>query len=166
MSQLVSAEERRRAGQIVNEQAGSWSFLTNHARVLIVIARDPASRVREVAAACHITERTAQSIVKDLEEAGYMRRERSGRRTRYIPLPGRHPPPSSRGARARPGAAGALHPSGRRALKPGPAPWRTAGAVSTAHHWCVSVSRGPYDKHPSSHARPSVEEGLASSSIV
>ncbi|TXS80366.1 MarR family transcriptional regulator [Streptomyces sp. me109] len=90
----VPTGQRRRAGQIVNEQAGSWSFLTNHARVLIVIARDPASRVREVAAACHITERTAQSIVKDLEEAGYMRRERSGRRTRYTLCLGgtlRHP---------------------------------------------------------------------------
>ncbi|MFJ5273306.1 MarR family transcriptional regulator [Streptomyces sp. NPDC088358] len=78
----------------MNEQAGNWSFLTNHARVLIVIARDPASRVREVAAACHITERTAQSVVKDLEEAGYMRRERSGRRTRYVLCLGgtlRHP---------------------------------------------------------------------------
>lgn len=62
---LVSIEER---GQILKEQAGKWSFLTNHARVLIVIARDPASRLRDIAAACHITERTAQSIVKDLEQ--------------------------------------------------------------------------------------------------
>ncbi|MFI1726459.1 MarR family transcriptional regulator [Streptomyces sp. NPDC020489] len=45
---------------------------------------NPASRLRDIAAACHITERTAQSIVTDLEQAGYMRRDRDGRRTRYI----------------------------------------------------------------------------------
>ncbi|MDX3716441.1 MarR family transcriptional regulator [Streptomyces europaeiscabiei] len=68
----------------MNEQAGKWGFLTNHARVLLVIARDPASRLRDIAAACHITERTALSIVTDLEQAGHLRREREGRRTRYI----------------------------------------------------------------------------------
>ncbi|MFF2467628.1 AsnC family transcriptional regulator [Streptomyces mirabilis] len=68
---------------MVNEQTGRWSFLTGYARVLIV-ARDPAIRLRDIAAACHITERTAQYIVTDLEQAGYLRRERAGRRTRYI----------------------------------------------------------------------------------
>ncbi|MFD9584920.1 MarR family transcriptional regulator [Streptomyces sp. NPDC059980] len=58
-------------GQIVNEQAGKWGFLTNHARVLVVIARDPGSRLRDIAAACDITERTAQNIVNDLEQGGY-----------------------------------------------------------------------------------------------
>ncbi|MET7685950.1 helix-turn-helix domain-containing protein [Streptomyces sp. NPDC005423] len=67
----------------MSEQAGQWHFLTNHARVLFAIARDPATRLRDIAAACRITERTAQSIVTDLEHAGYMRRERVGRRTRY-----------------------------------------------------------------------------------
>jgi hypothetical protein len=80
----IPAGQHRRTGQIVNEQAGKWSFLTSHARVLIAIARDPASRLRDIAAACHITERTAQGIVKDIEQAGYMRRERNGRRSRYI----------------------------------------------------------------------------------
>ncbi|WP_404200349.1 MarR family transcriptional regulator [Streptomyces tauricus] len=64
--------------------AGQWYFLTNHARVLFVIARDPVARLRDIAEVCHITERTAQSIVTDLEQAGYVRREREGRRTRYI----------------------------------------------------------------------------------
>ncbi|WP_329295622.1 helix-turn-helix domain-containing protein [Streptomyces pseudovenezuelae] len=64
--------------------AGQWHFLTNHARVLFAIARDPAARLRDIAEVCRITERTAQSIVTDLEQAGYMRREREGRRTRYI----------------------------------------------------------------------------------
>ncbi|MEN1891345.1 MarR family transcriptional regulator [Streptomyces mirabilis] len=59
-------------------------FLTSHARVLIVVAHDPATRLSDIAAACHITERTAQNIVHDLEQAGYMRRERNGRRSRYI----------------------------------------------------------------------------------
>ncbi|MGW4983366.1 helix-turn-helix transcriptional regulator [Streptomyces mirabilis] len=69
---------------MVNEQTGRWSFLTGYARVLIVVARDPAIRLRDIAAACHITERTAQYIVTDLEQAGYLRQERAGRRTRYI----------------------------------------------------------------------------------
>ncbi|MDJ0382151.1 MarR family transcriptional regulator [Streptomyces sp. G-G2] len=68
----------------MSEQAGQWHFLTNHARVLFAIARDPATRLRDIAAVCRITERTAQSIVTDLEQASYMRRERDGRRTRYI----------------------------------------------------------------------------------
>jgi DNA-binding Lrp family transcriptional regulator len=69
---------------MVNEQTGRWSFLTGYARVLIVVARDPAIRLRDIAAACHITERTAQYTVTGLEQAGYLRRERAGRRTRYI----------------------------------------------------------------------------------
>ncbi|GHI24517.1 hypothetical protein Shyd_58880 [Streptomyces hydrogenans] len=53
----------------------------HHARVLLVIARDPAVRIRDIAAACRITERAAQRIVGDLEEAGYLSRKRDGRRT-------------------------------------------------------------------------------------
>ncbi|MFH9439541.1 helix-turn-helix transcriptional regulator [Streptomyces rochei] len=67
----------------MGEQTEKSRFLTNHARVLLVIARDPASRLRDIAAACHITERTALSIVTDLEQDGYLHRERDGRRTRY-----------------------------------------------------------------------------------
>ncbi|MFD5723540.1 MarR family transcriptional regulator [Streptomyces sp. NPDC127036] len=68
----------------MREKAAQLDFLTNHARVLIVIAGDPGVRLRDIAAACDITERTAQNIVSDLERAGYLRRERDGRRTRYI----------------------------------------------------------------------------------
>ncbi|MFG2811530.1 helix-turn-helix transcriptional regulator [Streptomyces massasporeus] len=78
----------------MDEQAGKWSFLTTHARVLLVITRDPGSRLRDIAAACHVTERTALSVVTDLEQAGYLHRERDGRRTRYILNPDgtlRHP---------------------------------------------------------------------------
>ena len=58
-----------------------WTFFTNHVRVLLTIVRDPAVRLRDIAATCTITERTAQSIVGDLEQAGYLRRKRMGRRT-------------------------------------------------------------------------------------
>lgn len=75
-------------------QRQNWTFLTNHARVLVTIARDPAVRLRDVAAVCGLTERTVQTIVTDLETDGYLRRVRDGRRNRYEISPGavfRHP---------------------------------------------------------------------------
>ena len=60
-----------------------WSFLTNHARALICIVRDPAVRLREIAAALDITERSAYAIVSELTEAGYVVKEKDGRRNRY-----------------------------------------------------------------------------------
>jgi predicted transcriptional regulator len=70
----------------------NWSFLTNHARVLLCIARDPGVRLRDIAARLDITERTAYGIVTDLVNAGYVVREKDGRRNRYqiqthLPLP-------------------------------------------------------------------------------
>jgi hypothetical protein len=62
---------------------GSWTLLTGHGHVLVEIARDPQARIRDIAAAAGITERTAQAIVADLEAAGYITRTRTGRRTRY-----------------------------------------------------------------------------------
>jgi hypothetical protein len=62
---------------------GDWSFLTNHARALLFIARDPDARLREVAAALGVTERTAFGIVVDLTEAGYVVKVKDGRRNRY-----------------------------------------------------------------------------------
>ena len=73
---------------------GSWTFLTNHAHVLICLAIDPDARMRDVAAKVGITERAVQRIVADLEEAGYLEREREGRRNSYrvrLALPLRHP---------------------------------------------------------------------------
>lgn len=61
----------------------NWTFLTNHARVLVTIARDPAVRLRDVAVTCALTERTVQTIVADLESDGYLQRVRDGRRNRY-----------------------------------------------------------------------------------
>jgi hypothetical protein len=71
---------------------GSWSFLTNHARVLLCIAHDPGVRLRDIAASVRITERSAYSIVTDLTVAGYVVKEKDGRRNRYqiqphMPLP-------------------------------------------------------------------------------
>ncbi len=60
-----------------------WSFLTNHARALVCIADDPGVRLRDIAATLGITERTAFGIVVDLTEAGYVVKEKDGRRNRY-----------------------------------------------------------------------------------
>ncbi|MEI5011653.1 helix-turn-helix transcriptional regulator [Streptomyces sp. NPDC087659] len=71
-----------------------WTFLTNHARVLLRIARDPEVRLRDLAAGIGITERAVQIIVADLEAAGYLTRTRVGRRNHYTVDPTvalRHP---------------------------------------------------------------------------
>jgi len=60
-----------------------WTFLTNHAHVLLAIARDHQVTLRETAARVGITERAAQSIVADLVAAGYLTRTRVGRRNSY-----------------------------------------------------------------------------------
>jgi DNA-binding MarR family transcriptional regulator len=60
-----------------------WNFLTNHGRVLLCIAHDPEVRLRDIAATVDITERRAYGIVNDLTEAGYIVKEKEGRRNRY-----------------------------------------------------------------------------------
>lgn len=60
-----------------------WSFLTNHARALLLLAGDPTARLRDVAAALEVTERTAYKIVADLSESGYVEKVRDGRRNHY-----------------------------------------------------------------------------------
>jgi MarR family protein len=60
-----------------------WSFLTNHARALVCIADDPGVRLREIAVALDITERSAFGIVSELVAAGYVVKEKEGRRNRY-----------------------------------------------------------------------------------
>jgi DNA-binding transcriptional ArsR family regulator len=62
---------------------GEWSFLTNHARALLFIAHDPEARLRDIADAIGVTERTAYGIVADLTEADYVVKEKEGRRNRY-----------------------------------------------------------------------------------
>ena len=71
---------------------GDWSFLTNHGRALVLIARDSNARLRDIAAELDVTERTAFGIVVDLTDAGYLVKEKDGRRNHYeiqghLPLP-------------------------------------------------------------------------------
>jgi hypothetical protein len=72
----------------------TWGFLTNHARVMLCIARDPGVRLRDIAAAVGITERSAFGIVSDLAGAGYIVKEKGGRRNRYR-VETQHPLPES-----------------------------------------------------------------------
>ena len=62
---------------------GDWSFLTNHARAILFIAVQPDARLRDIADALGVTERNAYGIVVDLADAGYVVKERAGRRNRY-----------------------------------------------------------------------------------
>jgi DNA-binding IclR family transcriptional regulator len=61
-----------------------WRFLTNHSQVLLCIAREPDVRLRDVAETVGITERAAQRILADLVRAGFVSRQRIGRRNRYL----------------------------------------------------------------------------------
>ena len=81
------------------ERAEGWTFLTNHARVLACVAREPDVRIRTVAHCAGITERAAQKLISELVEAGYLTRHRLGSRNFYEvhpELPLRHPADSHR----------------------------------------------------------------------
>jgi hypothetical protein len=72
--------------------APGWTFLTNHAQALVCIAGDPGVRLRDIGERVGITERAAHRIVAELADAGYITRERDGRRNHYtinahLPLP-------------------------------------------------------------------------------
>ena len=90
---------------------GSWTLLTGHGHVLVEIARNARARIRDIAAAAGIAERTAQAIVPDLEAAGYPTRTRAGRHTVYT-VPPEPPVPAPRPGRApgrpAPGTAGTV----------------------------------------------------------
>jgi uncharacterized membrane protein len=71
-----------------------WDFLTNHAHVLLCISRDSGIRLRDIAAAVGITERSAHKVLSELVEDGYVLRDRRGRRNHYkvkLEQPLRHP---------------------------------------------------------------------------
>jgi hypothetical protein len=77
---------------VTERERPPWSFLTNHAQVLACIARDPTIRLREIGDSVGITERAVHRIVGELATAGYLTRERRGRRSHYtiqthLPLP-------------------------------------------------------------------------------
>ncbi|WP_073919797.1 helix-turn-helix transcriptional regulator [Streptomyces sp. CB00455] len=76
------------------EARSSWTFVTNHARILAMLLRNPELRMRDMADACQITERAVRAVVTDLVSAGYLTRVRHGRRNHYQVTSGtvfRHP---------------------------------------------------------------------------
>ena len=89
----MSIESRKRGlFSLSTDTTPSWSFLTNHAQVLLCIAQDPGIRLREIGEIVGITERAAHRIVSELAAAGYISRKRNGRRNQYkirthLPLP-------------------------------------------------------------------------------
>ncbi len=93
-------DEARGAGAGPSGPGGrTWTFLSNHGHVLVQVSREPRSRLRDVAEAVGITERSAQAILRDLETGGYVSKERVGRRNHYVVHPElafRHPAESGR----------------------------------------------------------------------
>jgi DNA-binding transcriptional ArsR family regulator len=86
--------QRRIPAPAPDPQPAGWTFLSNHAHVLLCLTEEPQPPLRDVARLVGITERSVQRIVADLEEGGYLVREREGRRNRYQvrrALPLRHP---------------------------------------------------------------------------
>jgi hypothetical protein len=84
----------RSGAAIALQDAGRWTFLTNHSHVLILLSQDPQLVLREVAMRVGITERAVQRIIADLEAAGCIEIEKVGRRNRYQVFgtqPLRHP---------------------------------------------------------------------------
>jgi predicted DNA-binding transcriptional regulator len=82
--------QKRKAGTDRDEEIppmSTWTFITNHARVLLVITHDPKVRLRDIASTLDITERAAQRIVTELVEEGYLSRKREGRRNVYTVHP-------------------------------------------------------------------------------
>uniref|UniRef100_A0AAU2VEE1 MarR family transcriptional regulator n=1 Tax=Streptomyces sp. NBC_00003 TaxID=2903608 RepID=A0AAU2VEE1_9ACTN len=79
---------------LVPEPHSGWTFLTNHARVMVAIADNPCARIRDIAAYCRLTERAVQRIITDLETDGYLSHTRNGRSNAYRIQPDtplRHP---------------------------------------------------------------------------
>lgn len=72
------------------EVAARWTFLTNHSHVLLLLARNPSMVLREVAALVGITERAVQRIIAELEDEGFIQREKVGRQNHYKLLTNKH----------------------------------------------------------------------------
>ena len=66
---------------------GGWRFLSNHGQVLVFVAREPHARLRDIADAAGITERSAHRIVSELVEGGYLERKRHGRSNHHVVNP-------------------------------------------------------------------------------
>ncbi len=85
---------KKRPDVVAGAPKPPWTFLTNHAHVLLCVARDPRARIRDLADRIGITERAVQRIIFELEADGYLTHEREGRRNAYrvrANLPLRHP---------------------------------------------------------------------------
>ena len=94
MPRTASKTEIPHPARTASTPAPTWTFLTNHAHVLLCIARAPEVRIRELAMQVGITERAVQRIIAELEAGGYLSHEREGRRNVYAvdrTLPLRHP---------------------------------------------------------------------------
>ena len=93
--QKVAELMNHKSGSILREpRATNWTFLSNHAHVLIVLAKEPEILLRDVADLVGITERAVQKIVADLEKSGFFKKEKIGRCNRYninTKIPLRHP---------------------------------------------------------------------------
>lgn len=85
-----SAAEGAAGAKFAPEGEPRWTFFTNHTHVLVLLQQEPTLVLREVARRVGITERAVQRIVQELEEAGYLKRERVGRRNNYTITPQRH----------------------------------------------------------------------------
>ena len=94
MKTKQTTSRKRRTEGDNGKAASGWTFLTNYAYVLTVLHSDPGKVLREVAIEVGITERAVQRIIQDLEEGGFIERQRVGRQNRYRILKGpslRHP---------------------------------------------------------------------------
>ena len=83
------AQDAQDATGTAGAASAPWTFLSNHAHVLVCIAGDPEARMRDVAARVGVTERAVQRIVAELEEGGYLVRHKEGRRNHYDVTPSR-----------------------------------------------------------------------------
>ena len=121
----------------------NWTFLTNHARVLLCIAHDPGVRLRDIAASLGITERSTYGIVTDLAEAGDIVKQKTGRRNRYqiqahLPLP----EPTSQ-ERTVGEVLGAERAQGASLCWCTPSSSTGCTPSSSADRWCRPRCRGP-----------------------
>jgi|JI10StandDraft_1071094.scaffolds.fasta_scaffold306086_2 DNA-binding MarR family transcriptional regulator len=80
----------REGFEMTSEAPARWTFLSNHAHVLLCVARNPDARVRDIADQVGITDRAVQRILTELEDGEVLLRERRGRRTHYAISSGAH----------------------------------------------------------------------------
>lgn len=93
-SPAAEAPGRTATGRSRSARGGTWTFLTHHAHVLLVVVGSPDALVQEIAERVGITRRATLAILRDLQDAGYVLRTRHGRRTHYTvrpDVPFRHP---------------------------------------------------------------------------